>query len=183
MKTIEIPLSKVKIVLLILGSIIFVALGVWLWSIADVQTRRPPIIAKMVGGACVIFFGACLGIGVKTFFDKRPGLIINEDGLQIFSSFSKSTFVSWEHITGMGEMIVHRTKLVLIFIDNVEEVIAAQQNKWSQKLMRANANMSGTPVSISSNVLKISHKELMNTLEKAIEDNAQTNTKPQIENF
>ena len=55
---IVIPLGKGKIVLLVLGAVVFVALGTWLFLHPE-GLRQSPAYVKVVSAACVAFFGAC----------------------------------------------------------------------------------------------------------------------------
>ncbi|MDI9364833.1 MAG: hypothetical protein QM541_07775 [Flavobacterium sp.] len=59
MQPINIPLSKKKIVLLIVGSILFVVAGIWMFVFkANHQTHYNPLFIKIVSIASVVFFGA-----------------------------------------------------------------------------------------------------------------------------
>jgi len=58
MNKIEIPSSKTKLLFGIGGSILFVVLGLYLFTtIADQQTRFSPTLVKGVGIAGILFFG------------------------------------------------------------------------------------------------------------------------------
>ncbi len=80
---IEIPLSKNKIFLVIVGSILLVAIGVWLFVSADsfgksaVWLLRNPVIVKGIGVLGILFFGATAAAGIKKLFDKKIGLTID----------------------------------------------------------------------------------------------------------
>jgi hypothetical protein len=84
---IEIPLSKNKLFLGIGGSILFVILGVWLFTNAEsfqehsFRILRNPMIAKGVGILSILFFGATGIFGFKKLFDKKVGLTIDSNGI------------------------------------------------------------------------------------------------------
>ena len=71
-----VPLSKVKIILLLIGAVAFGLGSVWVWSIADDQTRFNPLKIKAVAIANFSFCGLCAIYGCCKVFDTRPGLII-----------------------------------------------------------------------------------------------------------
>jgi hypothetical protein len=69
-----VPLSKTKLIFLIAGAVGFIALGIWLWSIAEYQTRYSPLYVKAGAVTSAGFFGFCGIYGVAKLFDRRPGL-------------------------------------------------------------------------------------------------------------
>ncbi len=93
---IVIPLSRTKIVLLFLGAVAFVLLSVWLWTIADHQTRHNPLYVKAVAIAGASFFGLCAGFAFIKLFDTKPGLIIDSDGIVDNSSGVSAGRVPWQ---------------------------------------------------------------------------------------
>ena len=68
-----IPLSKAKVVLLLLGASAFVAACVWIWSLADTQARFDPLVMQAVAVAGVSFFGLCALYACVKAFDTRTG--------------------------------------------------------------------------------------------------------------
>jgi len=83
---IEVPNSKLKISILLLVGMGFVALGLWFTispsTFVDTGYRnRPKLEIEAVGYASIIFFGACAIVGLFKLFDGRPGLIINNEGI------------------------------------------------------------------------------------------------------
>jgi len=78
---VAIPLSKTKLLVLILGAALFVALSVWLLVSADKQVRYDPSYVKGVSLLAIGFFGLCCAYGVMKLPDKRPGLILDSAGL------------------------------------------------------------------------------------------------------
>lgn len=83
-KKIEIPLSKIKILWLLLGGIFFVIFGVLFVlnpeGYVSLMYRSPEII--WFGGALSLsFFGFISLFIIKKIFDKKPGLIIDERGI------------------------------------------------------------------------------------------------------
>lgn len=68
MDRIEIYTSKKKSILLLIGSIAFVALGIWLLLEADNLTgwrARNPIFTRGIGIASILFFGLGIFVGIK----------------------------------------------------------------------------------------------------------------------
>jgi hypothetical protein len=167
--TIEIRLSKTKTLVIILGGFAFVLLSIWTWNTADLQTRLPPITLKVIAVIGGAFFGLILIAGPKRLFDKRPGLIIGDEGIQDNSSITTGRFIAWKNIKGFKIIKIRSTKLILVFINNPKEIIQ-KENKFMQVLMRATERMYGTPISIGSGTLKINSDDLLHLLEEKRSD-------------
>jgi len=166
MNRIEIPLSKKKLLVGIGGSILFVALGLYLTTtIADKQRRFNPTMVKGVGIASILFFGVTGIYGIKKMFDKTIGLIIDENGIFDNTSASSVGLIKWTDITEIKTEQVASTKFLLIYTANPDFYLDRVKG-FKRKLMEGNNRMYGTPLSITSNTLKYN----FNDLEKLIKD-------------
>jgi hypothetical protein len=166
MNKIEIPLSKTKLLLGIGGSILFVALGLYLiTTIAEQQTGLNPTLVKGVGIACILFFGATGIYGIKKLFDKKIGLTIDENGIFDNTNASSVGLIKWTDITAIKREQVASTKFLLIYTTNPDFYLDKAKG-FTRKLMAGNNRMYGTPLSITSNTLKYN----FNDLEKLIND-------------
>jgi len=162
---IEIPLSKKKIASLLLVSIAFVAGAIWIAVnpeefIPNIFKITNPEIIRIIGIVGVLFFGAAGMYGIKTFFDKKIGLIIDSNGITDNSNASSIGLIKWDDISEIKTKQVMSTKFLLIDIVNPEKYIGKAKNGIQAKLMRANMNMYETPLSITSNTLKYDFREL-----------------------
>ena len=123
MNKIEIPLSKTKLLLVISGSILFVVLGLYLYTtMADQQTRYNPTFAKGVGIAAILFFGATGIYGVKKIFDNKVGLIIDDNGIIDNTNASSIGLIKWADITAIKTAQVASTKFLLIYTNNPNRI-------------------------------------------------------------
>jgi len=78
MNTIEIPLSKTKLLFGIGGLILFVLLGIYLFTtIANEQTIFNPTLVKVVGIAGILFFGATGIYGVNKIQTHQVSDLLN----------------------------------------------------------------------------------------------------------
>jgi len=164
-----IELSKNKIVLLIVGSCAFVALGVWMSvdakSIAPDLPIESPLLARGIGLVAILFFSLCGIFGIKKLFDKRPGLVLNSSGIIDNSSGLAAGFIPWEEILGVEEFQVYSQQMLIIEVRNPETYIA-RASALKRFLNRANYKMCGSPIAISSNTLKIDLPALLSTFEQ-----------------
>jgi len=156
MDRIEIPISKKKILLLLIGAIIFVISG--LFFIITPETFitflvKNPQTIRFVGIAAVLFFGAASVYGFRKLFDKASGLIIDEKGITDNTNASSVGLIDWIDITELKIEQVMSTRFLLIFINNPDKYLD-RVNGFKRSLMKGNMKMYGTPLSITSNTLR-----------------------------
>jgi hypothetical protein len=170
---IEIPFSKKKLYLGVIGSIVFVVLGVLMFLIAaeygDGSERllRNEIVLKMIGGVGVLFFGAIGIFLIIKLSDKRPGLVLDASGITDNSHGASAGFIPWSDITQITTKQVMATKFLLIHVKKPEAFISKAESKMKARLMQANLKTYGTPLSITSNSLTYNFKALEDEVHSA----------------
>ncbi len=164
MTQVAIPLNKGRLFLFLLLSLAFVVGGFWLWNIADNYSGFKHWKALLGAVLCVPLFGLGVVIFAYKLFDSRPGLILNDEGVHRLGLFGFQRVIPWKHITHCSINKVKRTKILLIHVDNVEEVLArlAPIARWSQRMALAQY---GTPHSMASSNLKIDIEQLKALIE------------------
>jgi hypothetical protein len=171
MDKIEIPLSKTKLLLGIAGSILFIVLGIWLFTYSNefqnmpLRILRNPTIIKIAGIAGVLFFGATGFYGIKKMFENNVGLLIDDNGIIDNTNASSIGLIKWSDIMEIKTEQVMSTKFLLIYTKDPNGILA-KVTGIKRKLMAGNLKMYGTPVSITSNTLKYN----FNDLEKLLKD-------------
>lgn len=169
--TIEIPLSKKKIVLLLLASIGLISGGIWMVIDPENAGRFFNPITKrffylnseliqIIGIVGILFFGAAAIYGLKKIFDKKIGLTLDSNGITDNSNASSIGLIEWNDILGIRTKQVMSTKFILIDIVNPEKYLGKAKNGIQSRLMKANMNMYETPLSITSNTLNYDFGEL-----------------------
>ena len=164
---IEIPLSKKKLSLMLIGSIAFVAIG--LWFIINPPTISNPIFGNhiylsVVGISSVLFFGICAIYIIAKLQDKKPGLIIDELGIIDNSSGVASGQILWTDIDSISVIEIYRQKIILLKVTNPQDYLDKQISGFKRKMMSLNFKMYGTPLSIASNGLTTSFEELLSII-------------------
>ena len=164
---IEIALSKKKIILMLIGALAFVAIGLWFVisppTIPNSYWGNPTKIA-IAGYASIVFFGLCAFVLIKKLPDNKPGLIIDQTGLTDNSSGVSAGQILWTDIENISVIEIHSQKLIMLQVTNPQDYIDKQTSSFKRKMMQLNYKMYGTPLSITSNGLKISFDELLSTL-------------------
>ena len=164
-----IELSKAKTTLLILGSVAFVATGIWMLTLDTSATESldrygSPLVIYGVGIAAIVFFGLAGAVGLKKLLDQAPGLVLDQEGFTDNSSGVSAGLVPWSEVVEIGESQVQRQKFISIHVVDPEKYVD-RGNVLRRMTNRANLKMCGTPINISSSSLKISHEELLGVFE------------------
>ncbi len=172
-KQIEIPLSKIKLTIMLLGSIVFFGTGIAMMIHPDKINNsifEYPTINFILGIATVLLLGIAAIFAFKKLNDNSPGLIISDKGIVDNSSGISAGFVPWTDVTAIKESRVFNNRFINLIVKNPEEYIARQKNIFKRKLVQANYSSFGTAISISENGLKSNSKELKVLLEKRFTD-------------
>ncbi|MEG1590320.1 STM3941 family protein [Chryseobacterium sp.] len=169
---IKIPLSRFKMILLLLFTLSLTTLGLFLiffepesinYSSRHSWIMRP-FPRFLTGVVFVVFFGFALIIMVIRLFNKNPGLIINEKGIYDNSTAVALGFIPWKDIKDIKIVNINNGTFILIVLRNPIAYI----NKTTQWLklrgLKMNYRFHGTPISISANSLQIEVTILYNLL-------------------
>lgn len=160
---IEIPLSKNKLILMFLGSLIFVALGLWFVIKPPTISNRflnNPTLILTVGIAAILFFGLCTIFLAKKLLDRTPGLTINDQGITDNSSGVSAGLIQWSDIVAITVENVANQRFIMVIVKNPNDYINRQTGFIKRKLMEINYKSYGSPISISANGLKSNFVEL-----------------------
>lgn len=178
MNKIEIPLSKTKIILVLLVAVVFVVLGS-LFAINPEKfispIMRSPEFIRISGIASVLFCGVAGIYGIRKLFDNTVGLIIDEKGITDNTHGSSVGLINWADITEIKTEQVMSTKFLLIFTNNADKYLD-RVGYFKRKLLLGNVKMYGTPLSITSNTLKYDFDDLERLLKNSL--NEQLEKKP-----
>jgi len=162
MNKIEIPLSKTKILLLLLVGFIFVIIGTHSIITPDEYispVMRNPELIRIGGIAGILFFGSGSIYAIWKLFDNKVGLSVDEDGIYDNTNASSVGLIKWTDITEIKTEQVASTKFLLIYIKNPNDYISKIKG-YKRKLLEMSNRMYGTPLSISNNSLKYDFNDL-----------------------
>lgn len=172
---IKIPLSKNKIALLFLLTLLFVFLGIWFASNPEkfiTGIIEKPNFIRIAGIVSVVFFGSCSAFIGKKLLDKKAGLIIDKNGITDNSNATSVGLIQWTDITGIREIQEYSQKFIILDVSNPDHYIDLKKNSIGKMATKANHATYGSPISITANSLKIDYKELKSLLEQQYEKNA-----------
>ena len=164
---VEISLSKMKLTLMVIGSLLFVVIGILFVINPEKYTTpimRNPTVIFISGLASILFFSLCFVFIAKKLGDNSLGLIISDKGIFDNSSGLSAGQILWSDIENISVIKIHRQRLIMLQVTNPQEYIDKQTSSFKRKMMQLNFKIYGTPLSITSNGLKISFDELLSTL-------------------
>lgn len=170
---IEIQLSKTKMIFTFLGSLIFVGIGLWFlvnppknnnWLLGN------PTVILIAGIASVLFFGLVAVTIFRKFSDKKPGLIINKQGITDNSSGVSAGLIPWTDIQEITISQVMNQKFLMFIVRNPEFYLEKVTNPLKRNAVKMNYKTYGSPISISANVLKTNFDDLHKLLEDKMKE-------------
>ncbi|WPO79761.1 STM3941 family protein [Flavobacterium sp. KACC 22761] len=172
MEKIELFSSKKKSFLHLIGGLLFVFIGVYLFikSESNISSRSPnPISIKALGIITILFFGLGAFIAIRNLIKERLILIIDENGIDVNPKKNSSGFINWNNIEGFSELKIQNQKMVLIKVNNTDYWIENEKNILKKKLIEFNFENYGSPFCLSAVSMQINHAELMKVLNENLE--------------
>ena len=133
--TIEIPLSKGKITLNVLGKLGFALISIWLLIF-------PPDISNAIFDNSTLFgLGFSMlsylfpTVSVRKLFDEKPGVIINNDGIIENSGGTSLGLVPWLDVDSITIEQDFNNKLIMIIVKNPQQYINSATNSQMKSEM------------------------------------------------
>ncbi|MBY0480544.1 MAG: hypothetical protein K2Q21_04240 [Chitinophagaceae bacterium] len=171
---IQIALSKRKITWLFSGSLVFIALGLW-FVVSPPKIENGlfgnPLFIFATGVASIVLFSIFGFVTAKKLLDKRPGLIIDKNGILDQSSGVSAGLIPWSDIQEIKTTQVYNQTFIMIFVQNPNDYIAREPGIFKRKMMEINFNTYGSPISITANTLQCDFNELLNLLQTHLQIN------------
>jgi hypothetical protein len=167
---IEIGLNKLKIVLLLVASLLFVAGGIWL--VKNPRIFHPsPLLISIAGYLGIVFFGVIALFIINKLFNTGPGFVIDDNGIVDNSSTFSVGFIPWEDVVDVSVIEVSSQKLINIKVSDPTDYIKRQPNVLAKQTAATNNRMYGSPVNVSANSLRVSFDELYNQIKERWQQN------------
>jgi len=179
MDEIKIPLSKTKLVLMLIGSLAFVYGGVYMIIEPEQSSykRHSDEFLFFMGIICVLFFVLASFFILKKIFSRKIGLIINEQGIIDNSNAISLGLIKWNDISGISiikpqvpvfelRTTVSTQKMIILKTDNPEKFIERLRNPILKETLKYNNKIYGSPLTIISSGLNIKFSELENIIKE-----------------
>ena len=138
--------NKLKLLVLLLGSFIFIILG-FIFLFLDLELTYSPSIIKGIGFISILFFGACFLVIFKKTIENKPALIIDENGITDYSTALQVGLVKWNEIKDIQFTTFSRQHFLSIYtydkdlIINRTNAFQKTMNQMNKKLMDSQINI------------------------------------------
>lgn len=165
----EIPFRKSKNISIYLSGFLLVLVALFF-------IFMPPTTAHPVLGS-PIFFGVLAGfllVAAWRLFQtawhrmvsKKPGMRVNEQGLEDFSSKINQGFISWSEVEKLEIKEVVSSKFIVIYLHNPEHYINMQKDGWRKRQLIDRYKNYGSPFCVTTSSLETNTKALFELLKE-----------------
>lgn len=164
----EIPFRKSKNITIYLAGFLLVIAGLFLVFMPP-ETTHPilgnPLFLGVIAG--IFFFGAwkLVHTAWRRTKSNMPGMRINEEGMEDFSSKINDGFLSWSKVANLEIKEVVSSKFVVVYLHKPEQYIAQQKSGWRKKQLEDRYANYGSPYCVSTSSLQTNTKALFELLE------------------
>ncbi|MCH5683518.1 hypothetical protein LWM68_04070 [Niabella sp. W65] len=118
-------------------------------------------------GSFIFIIGAAFV--AQKVFNKKPGLIIDNEGIADGSLGVMFPKVSWSQVTEIRHLESNGDHFIKITIKDPEKYMAAEPNPLKRKMLEMNYNTLRTPVNIAASRLKMDFQELYAMVKSKLE--------------
>ena len=123
----------------------------------------PTLVVRGIAVLGTLFFGFCGLYALAKVFDRRPGLVLDHEGIIDNSSALPAGRIRWDEITGIRMSDVQSQ--IFLTIDVVDARRFVERGGALRRFAnRANMGLVGSAINISTNGLAISRVELARQL-------------------
>lgn len=148
--------SKVALKLFVL-SLAFVLIGLFLVFENEISTKN-----NIIGWFSLIFFGLGIIISIFMFFDKKPQIIINQNG--IWAKSTKEDIINWEQLENAYLNEINNQKFISIVVTD-DYAFKHKISKWVKK---SNNWFGCQQINLNLNQLNINEDKLLILIKKNI---------------
>jgi hypothetical protein len=154
MHTLVFERNRGQSVLMLAGSLAFVALGLWmLLADPDDFSRGSPMLIRFGGAASVLFFGATLIGWGSNALRRSPALVLGPEGLRINSGIAGRAVIPCADIREFRVVSSKGPALLVVRLHD-PDAHARQAGPLRSLLDRINLQLCGSPVAIGDNVFR-----------------------------
>ncbi|NMO96553.1 STM3941 family protein [Paenibacillus lemnae] len=136
---------------LILFALLFVLAGVAMMY-SGMSEEESSMIITIIGAVTILFFGLCLIYLIARAVNRKPALIINEEGITDHSSYVEGGLIRWHEIEDVTLYEMMNQRMIGIKLLNPDAFLS-QQKGFKKLLMRANKGMVSAEVNISGSAI------------------------------
>lgn len=166
-KEVVIPFSKTQLWLELAAVICFMVVGLWLLldpPVIDNKHLGTTASISITGLLTVFYFGMLLLVLVQRMRNKKPALVITQDGILDNASSSAAGMILWQDIRDIRIRTIMGRNLIKIIVANPGKYISDTPGVFRRKSMQINQRLHGSPITIPLRKLKANPKKLYRLL-------------------
>jgi hypothetical protein len=163
-----IPVSRLKIALILVFALPFVAALSYLAMVA-LSDESESSFAQVLWGFGAVLGWAALGFNFLNLFGSQPGLFINRQGFMFRPTGLGFGWVDWADASDLRESGAGRTRVLWIILHNPQEYIG-RGNLVQRCLKVVNWRLYGTAVALTSTSLDIDHARMVEILQRFLSE-------------
>ncbi|MBN3522830.1 STM3941 family protein [Paenibacillus apiarius] len=148
--------SKRKLILTLLGSLVFVAIGILLMLDSEG-------VSVVVGGVCALFFALTLAYALFRLAVPKPALVISEEGFIDNASLSAAGEVTWEEVKDIFIYEFMGEHFIGIQVVNPDRLMARIPS-WKQSIAKANKHLVKAQVNIPKVAISVPLEQAANEM-------------------
>lgn len=160
--------SKKKMIGQTLLCIAFISFGFWLLihqNTAEYAFFEKFRINIVIGLLTIIIFGSFLTIWIFKILDRKPGVIIDENGIVDNSTSISLGQIPWSDIESVKPSS-YFSNVITVILKNPTKYIDKQKNPIKRMLLGVNYRRNGSPVNIQTLTLQADNKTLIEAINK-----------------
>ena len=136
---------RLKLWLVLLGAILFVALGV------DILGFREPLPLRLYHGVAavlaIVFFGACAVVALVRILVPSPTVVLSREGLTDSTSPFGVGFLSWDEVAFVSIYLIQGQRMLGVFLKDAVSIMG-RVGGAKAGYMATNLRMGFAPVNI-----------------------------------
>ncbi|WP_054957251.1 STM3941 family protein [Paenibacillus dakarensis] len=144
---------------LLVMSVIFVIIGALLTYAGLSSSDKDSNWIAVIGIISMIFFGFGMFYFISRMINKKPSLIVNDEGITDQSSYIEAGVIPWGEIKNIELYSYINQRMIGIQLHHPEKFMSKQKG-FKKLLMRANQGLVNTPINIAESGLPISIDQL-----------------------
>jgi len=150
-------LRRGRLVMLAVGSLVFVAAGFFLVTHPELQGVWEARIAGAIG---IVLSMVAFFYFLSRLLHPRPALILRDDGIVDEASGVAAGFIPWSEIASVHVATIQKQK-ALCFVLYHPEGLLSQQSAAKRFLMQANMSLVGAPMTVPMDGLTMPGDQLL----------------------
>lgn len=99
-------------------------------------------------------------------FDKKPAMVLDEEGFTDYTSGVNTGKVLWKDVTGICLKEGMGQQFIMLKVKDPEKYIEREKNPLKLRILQMNNRLYETPINISAKGMKISFEDLYQLLKE-----------------